>query len=200
VGTPIIVAQLLPLDRTEAAAVLAALGEDAPDAFLTKAEALGAAGFIESPLSLKLLRKAVAGGDDWPTTRYDLFETAIRRLVHEHNDEHRWTDRCAPDEIIAAASEACLVLLVSGSRTLWRSNAEPPSEAGDTRAYVTAMSCGSTADCFGTCWTRHCSAAKVRVSSRCIGQSQNSLRAKRSRAPSSGVGIERLSRSRALWQ
>jgi hypothetical protein len=50
--------------------------------FLTKAEALGAAGFIESPLSLKLLRKAVPGGDDWPTTRYDLFETAIRRLVH----------------------------------------------------------------------------------------------------------------------
>src|SRR6516162_1235069 len=62
------------------AAVLAALGEDAPDAFLTKAEALGAAGFIESPLSLKLLRKALVGGDDWPTTRYDLFETAIRRL------------------------------------------------------------------------------------------------------------------------
>jgi hypothetical protein len=86
-GAPIVVAQLLPLDRIEAIAVLAALGEDAPDAFLTKAEALGAAGFIESPLSLKLLRKAVAGGDDWPTTRYDLFETAIRRLLHEHNDE-----------------------------------------------------------------------------------------------------------------
>jgi hypothetical protein len=136
-GAPIVVAQLLPLDRAEATAVLAALGEDAPDAFLTKAEALGAAGFIESPLSLNLLHKAVAGGDNWPTTRYDLFETAIRRLVHEHNDEHRWTDRCAPDEIIAAG-EACLVLLVSGSRTLWRSNAEPPTEAGDTRAYVTA--------------------------------------------------------------
>jgi hypothetical protein len=136
---PIVVAQLLPLDRIEAAAVLAALGEDAPDAFLTKAEALGAAGFIESPLSLKLLRKALVGvGDDWPTTRYDLFETAIRRLVHEQNGEHRWTDRSAPDAIIAAAAEACLVLLVSGSLTLWRSNAEPPSEAGDTRAFLTA--------------------------------------------------------------
>jgi hypothetical protein len=133
-----VVAQLLPLDRIEATAVLVALGEDAPDAFLTKAAALGAAGFIESPLSLKLLRKAVVGGDDWPTTRYDLFETAIRRLVHEHNDEHRWTDRSAPDAIIAAAAKACLVLLVSGSLTLWRSNAEPPTEAGDTRAFLTA--------------------------------------------------------------
>src|SRR5437762_998018 len=73
-GAPIAVAQLLPLDRIEATADLAALWEDAPDAFLTKAEALGAAGFVESPLSLKLLRKAVAGGDDWPTRRYDLFE------------------------------------------------------------------------------------------------------------------------------
>ena len=34
-------------------------------------------GFIESPLSLKLLRKAVAGGDDWPTTRFDLLD--VRR-------------------------------------------------------------------------------------------------------------------------
>jgi len=73
----------------------------------------------------------LVGGDDWPTTRYDLFETAIRRLVHEQNGEHRWTDRSAPDAIIAAAAEACLVLLVSGSLTLWRSNAEPPVNAGE---------------------------------------------------------------------
>jgi hypothetical protein len=64
-GAPIVVVQLLPLNRIEGAAVLVALGEDAPDTFLTKAEALGATGFIESPLSLKLLHKAVAGADKW---------------------------------------------------------------------------------------------------------------------------------------
>jgi len=137
-GAPIVAAQLLPLDHFESMAVLAALGDDAPDGFLEKAAALGANGFIENPLSLKLLHKAVAGGGDWPTTRYKLFKTAIRRLAHEFNDVHRWSDRRAPDDIIAAAANACLVLLASGSRAFWRSNAEPPAQGDDQRAYVTA--------------------------------------------------------------
>jgi hypothetical protein len=136
-GAPIVAAQLLPLDHFEAMAVLVALGEDAPDEFLAKAAALGANGFIENPLSLKLLHKAVAGGGDWPTTRYELFKTAIRRLVHEFNDVHKSSDRSAPDDIIAAAAKACLVLLASGSRAFWRSNAEPPVQGDDQRAYVT---------------------------------------------------------------
>jgi hypothetical protein len=75
--SPIVVAQLLPLDHAEAAAVLIALGEENPEAFLAKAVSLGAAGFIESPLSLTLLHKAVAGGGTWPSTRYDLFDSAV---------------------------------------------------------------------------------------------------------------------------
>jgi hypothetical protein len=137
-GAPIVAAQLLPLDHLEAMAVLVALGEGVPDGFLAKAAALGANGFIENPLSLKLLHKAVAGGGDWPTTRYELFKTAIRRLAHEVNDEHKWSDRGAPDDIIVAAAKACLVLLTSGSRAFWRSNAEPPVQGDDQRAYVTA--------------------------------------------------------------
>ena len=118
--------------------MLVSLGENAPDAFLTRAEALGATGFIQSPLSLKLLHKAVAGGGDWPTTRHKLFETAVRSLAHESSDEHRWADRSTPDDIISAAAKACLVLLASGSRAFWRSSAEPSGQDDDRRAYVTA--------------------------------------------------------------
>lgn len=137
-GAPIVVAQLLPLDHDEAASVLATLGEPDPAAFLAKAAALGATGFIESPLSLTLLRKAVADGDQWPSTRFELFSSAVGRLAYERNDEHKWRpDRTSPEDIIAVAGEACLVQLISGARALWRSNDEPPS-GEDARAFLPA--------------------------------------------------------------
>jgi hypothetical protein len=113
-GAPILVAQLLPLDHDEAAAVLTALGEDSPHRFLAKAKTLGASGFVQNPLSLKLLHKAVANGSAWPSTRYELFASAISRLAFERNDEHKWKDRSSPDEIIAGAAHTCLLLLASG--------------------------------------------------------------------------------------
>lgn len=137
-GQPILVAQLLPLDPDEAASVLTALGEDNPKQFLAKAKGLGASGFIQSPLSLKLLHKAVANGGVWPSTRYDLFAAAIDRLAFERNDVHQWEDRSSPHDIISAAAKACILLLVSGRRALWRSNDEPPASVGDNRAYLTA--------------------------------------------------------------
>jgi len=136
-GEPIVVAQLLPLNHIEATAILVALGEDAPEEFLAKASALGANGFVENPLSLKLLRKSVIDGGEWPKRRFDLFDAAVRRLAHEFNDVHRWSERSRLEDIIAAAGTACLILLISGSRAVWRSNAEPPLDS-DRRAYVTA--------------------------------------------------------------
>ena len=124
VGT-ITVAALLPLDLEEAEAVLSALGETDPEAFLRKASNLGAHGFIESPLTLRLLQTAVAQGDAWPETRFDLFDLAARRLSHEHDDRRRST-RPSPDAILDAVARAFLILLVSGARALWRSNAEFP--------------------------------------------------------------------------
>lgn len=136
-GVPIVVAQLLPLDHVEAAAILVALGEKVPEGFLAKAEALGASGFVESPLSLKLLYMAVSDGGAWPSTRFDLFASAITRLTYERNIEHKWTERHSTHEIIATAAETCLLLLVSGNRAIWRSNNEPPTNSGDMRAFLT---------------------------------------------------------------
>lgn len=138
-GAPILVAQLLPLDDSEAAAVLVSLGEAEPHRFLSKAKTLGASGFIQSPLSLKLLHKAVANGGAWPRTRYALFASAIGRLAFERNIEHKGSrQRSSPEEIVFAAALTCLSLLVSGRRALWRSNDEPPASASDVRAYLSA--------------------------------------------------------------
>lgn len=137
-GAPIVVAQLLPLDRNEAGAVLEALGECDPYTFLDKAHALGASGLTESPLSLKLLRSAVSTGGSWPRTRYDLFASAIKSLAYERNADYKFIARSSPNHIVAAASDACLLLLTSGARALWRSNDEPSGHASDARAYLTA--------------------------------------------------------------
>lgn len=75
-GKPITVAQILPLDLPETLAVLAALGEPDPDAFVDRAYTMGAAGLLESPLSLKLLRQSVIGERPWPSTRFALFDQA----------------------------------------------------------------------------------------------------------------------------
>lgn len=134
-GAPIVVAQLLPLDQTEALAVLSSFGERDPNDFLARAEAFGAGGFTESPLSLRLLHTAVAAGT-WPKTRFDLFASAVESLLYERNEEHKWTERHSREAIVSAASEASLLLLASGAGAIWSSNDEPPADR-DARAYLT---------------------------------------------------------------
>jgi hypothetical protein len=135
-GHAIAVVQLLPLNFDEAASILNALGEADPDRFLRSAESYGAAGFIESPLGLKLLHSAVADGSAWPVNRFQLFAAATRRLAFERSAVRSVTDRHSVESILDAAAETFLLLLTSGARAIWRSNNEPPS-AHDARAYVT---------------------------------------------------------------
>lgn len=140
-GAPVTIAQILPLDVTEQIAVLTALGVADPDAFVDRAHALGAAGLLESPLSLKLLHQSVIGGGPWPTTRFELFDRATFALAHEDNATHRLDHaRATAEVILEAAAKACLVLLTSGGRFLWRSGALPPE--GDVRAYLPAAALG----------------------------------------------------------
>lgn len=134
-GKEIVVAQLLPLSYDESIRVLESLGESDPNRFMEKAHALGAKALLESPLSLKLLLKAVSGSASWPTNRHDLFESAIIKLAHEDNPTHKGGSRNPVPKIIEAAEKACLVMLLSGRRALWRSHGEPPS-SGDDRAYL----------------------------------------------------------------
>src|SRR5258705_5587780 len=104
--------------------------------FLQNAESYGATGFVENPLGLELLRVAVADGGTWPANRFQLFASATQKLAFERNVVRSLIERHSVNEILDAAAEAFLLLLVSGARAVWRSNNEPPS-AGDARAYVT---------------------------------------------------------------
>jgi hypothetical protein len=145
-GQPIVVAQLLPLNYWEAAEVLTAFGESDPQAFLDRAESLGADAFTQNPLSLRLLRAAVAAEGRWPRTRFELFESAVWRLAHEDNIERRDDLRPVPNDLVAAADTANLMYLVTGARALWRSNALPPDLAVGRSAYLAAHDLGVARD------------------------------------------------------
>lgn len=122
------VAQLLPLSLEESVEVLARLGEPDPAAFIVEARRVGAGGLLESPLSLRLLRAAISDKGAWPTTRFDLFDEATRQFTFEHNEDHQARrDRSRANEIAATADRFALTLLATGSRSIWRSPAPPPS-------------------------------------------------------------------------
>lgn len=123
-----LVAQLLPLDEIEASTILAGLGEADPAGFIARASALGAHAFVESPLSLILLRSSIAArGGAWPASRFELFDSAVLDLAYEHDaprQQHR--GRTPVSEIVDVAARACLMLRVSGAQMIWRSSAPPP--------------------------------------------------------------------------
>ena len=97
-----------------------------------------AAPLLGSPLRLRLLHRVVKREGRWPGSRYALFAEAVQSLVHEHNDDYKFSARSGPDRIIAAAELASLVMLVTGARAIWRSNGEPPQTPGDERALLPA--------------------------------------------------------------
>lgn len=127
-GATITVAQILPLDRSESLIVLRALGEADPEAFAQRADKMGAAGLLESPLSIHFLHRSLQGGGQWPATRFDLFDQATDALAHEENDVHRHNDnRPSADVIRNDATRASLLLLVTDKQSLWRSGASIPT-------------------------------------------------------------------------
>ncbi|MFH1796353.1 MAG: hypothetical protein ABIF45_17825 [Pseudomonadota bacterium] len=148
-GLDIVVAQLLPLDETEASSLLAAWGEPDPGSFLKQASQMGVAAFAQNPLGLMMLRKAVQRNGAWPSTRFEVMAEGTRQLAHEHNSDHAhdrgWSGARA---IVEAAARTCLLLLMTGAQAIWRSNAAPP-ELGDNRALPTAEDLGLSARLFG---------------------------------------------------
>ncbi len=150
----IVVAQLLPLDYHEACSVLSNFGEKKPEEFMDRAEALGAHAFTENPLSLKLLHKAVSYNGTWPATRFALFTSAIEKLAREHNPDYKSNyKRNSPEKIIEAAGKIALLQLLSGARTIWRSQGPTPDDA-DQLAFITMhdlkLECDLLADSLDT--------------------------------------------------
>ena len=125
-GEDVVIVQLLPLDFTEAKAVLGAIGHLSPTTFLERAHARGAGGFTETPLMLELLYDVVSATDRWPATRFELFMQATRQLASEQNEARELRPRTDAPTLLEAAGRISLMLLCGGVETIWRSNRAPP--------------------------------------------------------------------------
>ncbi|NKJ47631.1 hypothetical protein CIC12_12935 [Burkholderia sp. SG-MS1] len=120
---PPLVVQLQPLLGEEVLAILRHLGERSPEQFVETANSFGAHGFLQTPLSVKLLHKAVSRNVGvWPSGRYDLFRAATNASAEEDNVDYEGQSRLSTQQRIALASQACLILLLSGADHIWRSN------------------------------------------------------------------------------
>ncbi len=128
----IVVARLLPLEKEEAVSLLESTGMENPDQFYDEGLKKGARAFLENPLSLSLLQKVVSAKGDWPESRYEVFEAATSQLCHENNEERRFQHTKSASEILSAAEELCALLIVTGSRAFWSSNAVPAGASDAT--------------------------------------------------------------------
>lgn len=122
----VVVAQLQSLTPQEQAAILAGRGLQEPDVFIEKARRQGAASFLENPLSLTLLHRAVESAGQWPANRYRLFDAATAQLSREHNTDRLDDEGQTPSsQVLEAASDTCLALLVTGHEAVWRDRDSP---------------------------------------------------------------------------
>ena len=91
------------------------LGVDDPKAFVAKARKRGVDGLLGNPQSLKMLVAAV-DDEEWPRTKAETFDLACRKLIEEHNQEHRIAASESHDieSLMHQAGHLCALLLLSG--------------------------------------------------------------------------------------
>lgn len=85
-----------------------------PDEFISSAKEKGVDSLLTNPHSLKLLVKAVAGGD-WPETRTETFGAACLTLLKEHNQEHQAAGSSVDtSSLMQAAGRLCAIQILTG--------------------------------------------------------------------------------------
>ncbi len=109
-----VVLSLQPLTSGEVEEILVPHGICDVVNFIKTAEAKGVEEWLRNPQTLIMLAKSVQAGN-WPETKNDLFEKAVKILLTEHNLNKA---RCSlgqfsPDALVDAAGAACASLLIS---------------------------------------------------------------------------------------
>ena len=110
--------RLDPLSRDGAREILVALGIQEPDDFLWNVIESGLDAFLQNPLLVEILAKAVAyaSAEPWPDTQLAAFDRACRELVEERNKEHLDAQDGLPfsgQEQVVAAGRLCAIVLLS---------------------------------------------------------------------------------------
>ena len=132
--------RLDPLSRDGAREMLVSLIIEEPDDFLWNASDRGLDAFLQNPLLVGMLARAVDPGsaEPWPDTQLDTFERACRELVQDLNEEYQdaWDGApCSGEELVAAAGRLCAIILLSDKlgwsrRGPWDDDHPPLSDAG----------------------------------------------------------------------
>ena len=115
-GGHVSVLQLDALTEADQDALLSDRGVIHPDWFRLQAQHNGVDAFLNNPLRLDMLAKAVAAGQDWPTRRETLFRNACRQMADEHDDTMRDAThrRQAPiDSVLHDAGLLCALHLLA---------------------------------------------------------------------------------------
>ena len=145
--TQVTVLRLDPLTDDDVVRILEAHADvDDAGTFLALAREKGVDGFLENPQSLDMLAQVVGSAGNWPESRLELFEHACRKMVQEHNEEHRAARAAvgthaaanahAPDDLLNAAGRLCAVQLTAGLAGYSLN----PNEADD--AFPAVEACG----------------------------------------------------------
>ena len=133
-----IMAEVLPLAWTESSTLLTSWGEPDAESFLGRAWNLGVSSFVENPLSLRLLQRAVRARGHWPETRFDVFSEGVRNLAQEHDPERDARFRPSDSQLRDAAAHTCLILLLTGRQAIWKPGGLPD----ELTKYLTADELG----------------------------------------------------------
>ena len=110
--------RLDPLSRDGTREILVSLEIEEPNNFLWNASERGLDAFLQNPLLLEVLARAVTpeSAEPWPGTQRATFERACRELVRDLNEEYQnaWDGApCSGEELVAAAGRLCAIILLS---------------------------------------------------------------------------------------
>ncbi len=87
---------------------------DAKD-FLKNAEHFGLSGLLDNPQTLDMLIVAVKGGQQWPTSKQEVYDLASKQLAAEFNDDHALVQKqpATIPQILDAAGFLCAIQIIA---------------------------------------------------------------------------------------
>ncbi|OHX37469.1 hypothetical protein BJL95_05450 [Methylomonas sp. LWB] len=126
--SPVSVLYLDPLNSGDVEAILAndnRVGD--ADGFIETAERSGLSGLLENPQTLDMLIDAVKGGQNWPSTKQQLYRLTSEQLAAEFNDEHRVAEKSTVNipALLDAVGLLCAIQLLANLSGFSEGYAQP---------------------------------------------------------------------------
>ncbi|MDD5113128.1 MAG: hypothetical protein PHC94_03855 [Methylobacter sp.] len=98
------------------------------DEFIKKAESVSLSGLLDNPQTLDMLIDSVKkGGQNWPTTKQQVYQLASEQLAREFNDDHRFAEKSTLNipTLLDAAGLLCAIQLLANLSGFSEGYAQP---------------------------------------------------------------------------